>query len=212
MEAITTTVLAIGGIVLVSEFLWRKNYLRGEASRKLVHILSGTFVAFWGFYLDDGQILVLSGLLFAIVLISRQLGLFKSVHNVSRKTWGELFFPIGIAGTAVLADSPWVFMAAMLHVGIADGLAAILGIRYIRKHGYKVFKQQKTVVGTLTFFNASIFITIATMLLTTDLQLNLVIVLLLPLMATAAENLGQYGTDDLLVPLTVAFLLNSVIV
>jgi dolichol kinase len=209
METLLKTILAIGAIVMFSEYLWRKNYLRGEASRKLVHILTGTFVAFWAFYMDDGQILTLSALLFLIVLASRFFGFFHSIHKVSRKTWGELFFPLGIASAALLTDSPWIFMAAMLHVGIADGLAALLGIRYIRKHGYKVFKQQKTIVGTLTFFNASIFITLATMLLASDLQVNLVVVLLVPLMTTAVENLGQYGTDDLLVPLTVTMLLSS---
>ncbi len=209
MDTLLKTVLAIGAIVMFSEYLWRKKYLRGEASRKLVHILTGTFVAFWGFYMDDTQILILSALLFLIVLASRFFGFFHSIHQVSRKTWGERFFPLGIASAALATDSPWIFMAAMLHVGIADGLAALVGIRYIRKHGYKVFKQQKTIVGTLTFFNASIFITLATMLLASDLQVNLVVVLLVPLMTTAVENLGQYGTDDLLVPLTVTMLLNS---
>lgn len=209
MVILLQTVLVIFAIVVLAEVLWRSKQLRSEYSRKFIHIMVGTFAAFWGFFLDDGQILALAAAMFVIVLTSRLFSIFQSIHTVSRKTWGELFFPVGIATTALMTESPWVFMAALLHVSIADGLAALIGSRYVRKHGYKVFKQQKTIVGTLTFFNASVFITLLTVLLAPELQGNLLVILLVPLMATIIENVGHYGADDLLVPIAVAALLGS---
>lgn len=194
-------------IVVTAEILWRSKVLRSEPSRKLVHILVGTFVASWGFFLSDQQIILLAAAMFFVVLASRRLDVFRSIHSVQRKTWGELFFPLGIAACAFFTTSPWIFMAAMLHVSIADGLAAVVGVKYIRRHGYKVFKQQKTVVGTLTFFNVSLFITLGTILFATELQNNALIVVLVPILATAAENFTPYGADDLLVPLVVTSLL-----
>lgn len=208
MIILLKTVLAIFAIVVLAEVLWRAKILESERSRKLVHIGVGTFAASWGFYLDDNQILLLAAAMFLVVLVSRLLGLFGSIHSVKRKTWGELFFPLGIALTALLTDSPWIYLAAILHVSLADGLAALIGTKYIRKHGYKVFKQQKTLVGTLTFFNVSIFITLAVVLLSSELQGNFVVILLIPILATAAENTGLYGTDDVVVPLAVMALLS----
>lgn len=202
-------VAAVFIIVVIAELLWRTKVLQGELSRKLVHILVGIFAATWGFFLDDKQIYLLAGSMFSIVVLSRAFGVFQSIHSVSRKTWGELFFPSGIALVAWLTDSPWVFMAALLHVGIADGLAAVIGSKYIKLHGYKVFKQQKTIVGTLTFFNASLFITLATLVLAPELQGHALVVFLVPLAATLAENLGRYGADDVLVPLVVTLLLSN---
>jgi dolichol kinase len=144
-------------IVVLAEIFWRTKIFGPEQSRKLVHVGVGTFASTWGFILEDKQIVFIAGAMFLVVLASRVLGVFGSIHSVSRKTWGELFFPLGIASAALLADSPWIYMAAVLHVSIADGLAALIGRKYIKKHGYKVFKQQKTVVGTLVFFSVSRF-------------------------------------------------------
>lgn len=209
MSQLLGVVLGIFVIVVSAELLWRAKILRSEFSRKLIHILVGCFAATWGFFLTDNQIYLLAGAMFLVVMLSRLLGIFQSIHSVSRKTWGELFFPLGIAAAALLTDSPWVFLAAVLHVGIADGLAAVFGSRYIKRYGYKVFKHQKTIVGTLVFFNASVVIITLSILFATELQGNFLVVLLVPLIATVIENIAQYGTDDLLVPVTVSLLLSS---
>lgn len=207
MVILFQTILGIFAIVVLAEVLWRAKLLESEHSRKLIHILVGTFTASWMFFLEGRQIVLLAVAMFAVVLVSRIFGLLSSIHSVKRKTWGELFFPLGIALCAVITDSPWVFLAALLHVSLADGLAAIVGSRYIKKHGYKVLKQQKTLVGTLTFFNASLFITLLVVVLAPELQGNVLVVMVVPLVATIAENVGLYGSDDLLVPAIVTVLL-----
>lgn len=209
MILLLQTILAIFAIVMLAEFLWRSKILGSEYSRKLIHIFVGTFAAFWGFYLTDNQIILLSSAMLAVVFLSRFLGLFASIHSVNRKTWGELFFPLGIAVSAVLTDSPWIFLAAVLHVSLADGLAAIVGRMYVKKHGYKVLGQQKTTVGTFTFILASIFIILAVMLLATDIPVSMALILLVPLVASLVENIGMYGSDDLLVPIVVSVLLSN---
>lgn len=209
MILLLQTAAAIFLILVVAEVLWRAKLLEAEHSRKLVHIVVGTFAATWAFYMQDQQIMLLAGAMFLVVVISRLLGIFSSIHSVKRKTWGELFFPIGIALSALLTDSPWIFLAAILHVSLADGLAAVVGRRYVRTHGYKVLGQQKTLVGSLAFFNASLFIVISIVLLVPELQLIPTVLLLVPALATAAENLGLYGSDDLLVPLIVTVLLTA---
>ena len=193
-------------IVVATEFLWRMKLLTSERSRKLVHISVGTFASSWAFFLSQSQIIVLGVLMLAVVIVSRLLKIFSSIHSVKRKTLGEIFFPLGIIICALLTDSPWIYMAALLHVSIADGLAALIGTHYIRKHGYMIFNHQKTVVGTLIFFNASVAITLLTAIAAPELRANPLMVFSIPVLATLAENIGFYGADDLLLPVLVASL------
>jgi len=206
MFKLVTAVVIVFFIVAAAEVLWRTKKLSSEQSRKLVHISVGTYAATWAFYLNDQQILLLSFAMLAVVLVSRVFRIFASIHSVKRKTLGEIFFPLGIMACALLTESPWIYMAALLHVSIADGLAALIGSRHVRKHGYQVLGHQKTVVGTLIFFNASVFITLLAVYAAPELRVNLAMPLLIPLLATAAENIGFYGADDLLLPVLVASL------
>lgn len=201
------TVVAIFSLLILAEGLWWLRVIRNEASRKLVHIGIGVFAGTWSFYLTDNQIYILALAMFIVVATSKFLNIFKSIHSVTRKTWGELFFPIGIAAAAYLTVSPWLMLAAMLHVGLADGFAALIGRRYARTHAYRVFNQEKTIVGTLVFYNISIAVTTFA-LLATGFDGGIIVLLLVPLLATAAENFGIYGSDDLLVPVFVAGLMS----
>lgn len=207
MIALFQIVCIIFVIVVLAEALWRLKLLESEYSRKLVHILVGTFAATWAFFLSEALILLLAGMMFLVVLISRFFGLFSSIHSVKRKTWGELFFPLGIAGTALIADSPWIFLAALLHVGLADGLAALIGKKYIKKHGYKVLGTQKTVVGSLVFLGVSLVILSTTVAIEPDVALSFLSLSIVSLAATLAENIGVYGSDDTLIPVVVSLLL-----
>lgn len=209
MFKLVTAVVIVFFIVAAAEVLWRLKILNSEQSRKLVHISVGTYAATWAFYLNDLHILFLSTAMLAVVLVSRVFHIFASIHSVKRKTLGEIFFPLGIMACALLTESPWIYMAALLHVSIADGLAALIGSRHIRKHGYYILGHQKTVVGTLIFFNASVFITILAVYAAPELRVNLVMPLLIPVLATAAENIGFYGADDLLLPVLVTSLFIS---
>ncbi len=197
--------VGVGLILVVSEYFWRKKKARGEIARKFVHIIAGTFMASWGFYLDVRQIQILSAILFIGVLMSKYLSIFQSVHNIARKTWGEAFFALSIGLCATLAPNPWVYAAAVLHVSLADGLAAVIGTKYCKRSGYTVFGQYKSVVGTVTFYLVSACI--VTWLITQssagiDTQ-AWAIILWLPLLATISENIAVNGLDNIAVPMVV---------
>jgi phytol kinase len=205
-------IAGVAAILLGSEFLWRTSlFKKAETPRKLVHILTGTYIAFWPLFMDFRSIQLLSVFLFVMVYISKRLKVFRSIHSVDRPTYGELLFPIGVLVSATFAQSGWAYMAAVLHLSIADGFAALIGVRYLRRYGYKVFGQGKTVVGTLVFYLCSLAIITATMLLDPaaygdNVQL---VILLLPLTTTIVENFAVYGTDNLFVPIVVIMILDS---
>ncbi len=198
--------VAMLAVLLFAEYLSLKRNLHSELSRKFVHVTVGTFAAFWPFFLTWGQIQLLSVVALAGMIVSLRLNLFKSMHNVTRTTYGEILSVAAVGVLAFLVHDPWVFAAAMLHLSLADGLAAVAGLLWGRGNGYRVLGLAKSVAGTATFFVISVLIIVGYMLFSGN-ELSLPVLALLPAVATAAENLSGRGTDNLIIPMLVALVL-----
>jgi phytol kinase len=193
-------------LVIMGEYLRRVHLFHAEVTRKFIHITTASFIAFWPFFMTWKQIELISLLMFAGILISRYLHLFRAIHGVKRRTWGELFFAMSIGIAAVLSQSDWVFAAAMLIMGVADGFAALVGTLLDKTHRYKVFGHVKSYEGTVTFFVMSIIILFACSAIG-HFPLSARGLLWLALLATLFENIAVAGTDNLFVPLIIVILL-----
>jgi phytol kinase len=195
-------------ILLLAEYLSRYRGVHSELTRKLVHTLVGVFVAFWPFFLSWRQIQMLSVAFLLVVLISIKLNIFGSIHAVKRNVMGEVLFAMIIGILAFISTDEWIFTAAMLHLSLADGLAAIIGLAYGDKNSYKVLGETRSLAGSLTFFFTSsiimLFYTIAG-----NADYSGMTLIGLPVIATIAENFAIKGTDNLIIPLLVAFTLTS---
>lgn len=203
--------LLIFGLLVLCEYLWRTHKLHGEGARKFIHIIVGTFVATWPFYLSWNAIFLISVAFLVVVVVSRHLGFFKSLRAIERKSWGEHLFALGIGITSLITREPWIFAAAILHLSLADGAAGLVGSRYGKSTTYKILGHNKSVVGTLTFYFVSVLIiALATTKAGGFEMAQPAIYILLPIATTLLENVGIYGTDNILVPLVVAGVLNTV--
>jgi phytol kinase len=204
----------IFGLLKFAEFLRKTGRMHGEISRKFVHITVGSFVAFWPFFMETKWILFMCGAFFAVVLASRYFKWFPAIYSISRRTWGDLLFPVGIAASLLLADSVWIFAAAMLHLSLADGFAAVVGERHGKTSRYRVFGSQKSVVGTFVFWAISLMI--ITALLLTDQanfgSVSILTIIWLPALAALLENLAIRGVDNIVVPISTVLLLNTLLI
>lgn len=202
-------VLPIFVLLVLSEFFWRAKLIRGEAARKVLHIIIGSYVAVWPFFLTVQQIELISLALFIGVSIAHKFKIFHAILDIKRHTVGDLLYAIGIAVTAFVAKSPWIFAIAILHMSVADGLAGLIGSKFGKKNRYFVFKQAKSIVGTSVFMVTSI----ALMSLIPIYQnINIgYLIILLPVTAAFVENLTVFGTDNVAVPLLIAVVLNATI-
>lgn len=199
-------------ILIASEFLWRTKFVKhAETSRKFVHILTGVFVSFWPFFMPTWQIQLLCGAMLTVVIVSKKLHIFASIHKVGRQTYGELLFPLGIFLAATFANSDWIFTAAVLHLSLADGVAAVVGVRHLKRFSYNMFGQSKTVIGTFAFYIVSLLITLALVIfdMAEYSDMAQMMVLWLPIATTLLENVAVYGTDNVLLPLFVVAVLNT---
>jgi len=196
------TIALVALILCLSELWWRKRQPNSEFSRKFVHLSVGTFVAFWPFFLSWHEIQLLS-LAFVIgVLLSKWLNIFQAIHSVARPTWGEIYFALVVGLLTFVTHSKGVYAAALLQMSIADGLAAVLGVRYGMKHRYHVFGHTKTILGTATFFVVSLVLLLGYGAWSNNLASLVAVVL--SLVATGVENIAVGGLDNLLIPLLIA--------
>lgn len=199
---VVLSLAGVGVFLMLGEQLRKRRY-HPEITRKFVHITVAIFAATWPFYMSWTHIELISMLLFIGVLVSRRYGYFKSAYSVNRSTWGELFYAMSIGFTALLSQDAWVFTAAMLSLGLADGLAAVVGTLFGGGHQYKVFGTKKTRAGTITFWVVAFFIVWICGVLNGP-HVSWTTVVWLPILAAVAENLGVQGLDNLLIPILVA--------
>ena len=206
MIALFITIVIVFLLVCISELLWRRRNVDTEYTRKFVHISVGSFVAFWPFFLSRQEILLLSVAFVLVVAASSRLQLFKAIHSVQRPTWGEILFAVAVGALAYVAESPWIYAAALLYMSLADGLAAIVGTKFGKKTRYYVFGHAKSAAGTLAFFVVALVILGGYAVVTH--QPASVWYLAIAAAAAALENVAIRGLDNLLVPLLVAVALN----
>jgi phytol kinase len=208
MLATIVVVLVTFCILVFSEWLSRAKEIHAELTRKLVHVAVGSFVAFWPFFLSWRSIQMLSVAFFVVVALSVKFNVFRSIHAVKRNMTGELLFAIVIGLLALISTEKWVFTAAMLHLSIADGLAAVIGVGWGDTNSYKVFGRTKSIAGSAAFLVSSYAILILYVVMS-DSTTSVATVLWLPFVATATENLAVQGTDNIVMPMLIAVVLTS---
>ncbi len=195
-------------ILIGAEYLSRSREIHAELTRKLVHVAVGTFVAFWPFFLTWREIQFLSLAFFIVISVSIRLNIFRSIHAVNRGMTGELLFAVVIGLLALISTNAWVFAVAMLHLSLADGLAAVVGLGWGDSNSYKVFGRTKSIAGSVAFLVSSFGILLFYGLFA-DSSTSFWTLLWLPFVATAAENIAVKGTDNLVMPMLIAVVLTS---
>src|SRR5579884_1302767 len=178
-------------LLLLNEIWWRRRKVHNEFSRKFIHLTVGCFVAAWPFILSWRQIQLLSLAFVIVILISKHFKIFQAIHSVQRPTWGEIFFAVSVGLITLLTHNKWIYAAAALQMGLADGLAAIVGSRYGWQR-YKIFSSTKSIVGSLTFFITSVIILLAYNHFSHN-HLSLTFIALASLSAALLENISIVG-------------------
>jgi phytol kinase len=195
-------------LMVLAEILFRRRMLRGEYSRKFLHILSGVFAAFLPFWIGYGWVTLLAALALVSGLVNKKFKIFKSGSDIKRRTYGDLLFGISILVLSLVKPNKWIYAGAILQVALADGFAAIIGTKY-GKRRYKIFGNTKSLVGTLTFSVVSLATTIMVVHFGGgDVNASkLAAIAAVSLVLAGVENIGVYGTDNLMLPLGFLILL-----
>lgn len=202
------TILVIFLLLVINEWWWRDR-THGETSRKFVHVTVGTFIAFWPLFLSWRQIVFLSVAFVLTVLVSQRLNIFRAIHSVQRPTYGEVFFGAAVGLVTLVTNNPAIYMAALLHMSLADGLAAIVGVKYGASNAYHVLTERRSIIGTMTFLVVSgAILTGFALYQDTGFHIGFV---LLAAGTALLENVAIRGLDNVFIPLFVAGMLGWIV-
>ena len=180
-------------IFVASEVMHRRLRVKAEITRKLAHILSAIILVFLPFFMSMVDISIIALMFIIVLLISAKLKIFKSIHNVKRKTYGEILFPFGVLVVLIFSNSTLIFQLAMLILGFSDTAAELIGKQFGKK---KFLSNNSTVAGSLAFFSVTIII----LSFFNNIGLNFADKIIIGIALTTVEALSNYGFDNLLIP------------
>jgi dolichol kinase len=208
-EVIPTLMLAGCFLALfgVAELLYHFGKVRAEWTRKIVHFGTGLLTLLFPVVLvSHWQVLFLCASFLVILLASLKFGWLPSINAIDRFSYGSILFPVivyllflvfQIAGKGLI-----VFYLPILVLAICDPLAAVVGKRFPFGK-YRIMGGGKSAAGSLAFFVSALLVTVSTVFAFNDVRSGMLLIALVPCVATVAEALGVKGMDNFTIPASV---------
>jgi dolichol kinase len=191
------TAIAQGGLLVAIEVGFRRG-LGPETTRRIAHAVGAASVAILPVFLQLAELIVLATLFTAVLAVTRQRGMLRSVHAIDRASVGALVFPAGLL-LAVLVGwhHPGAIAYAALVLGLADPAAALAGT-HTTGVGWAVLGGQKTIGGSIAFASVTLAVGLLVGVATGGPHL-LAAVAAAAVLTTIEGSIG-YGLDNLPVP------------
>ncbi len=187
--------------------------ISSESMRKFVHIgvsnwwfLELAFFTSFSYALVGPIVFIIVNSLFTFLGWGKALGM-----DDRKRNYGLIYFPITLVILVILQYQGLVSSLActigVLVMGYGDGLAALIGHKWGKKH-LPIRMAKKSFVGSLTMAIVSFLITFIALIAYAPLSfgMTLFVSVLVSLIATLVEALTPLGLDNLSVPLVAALL------
>jgi phytol kinase len=212
---ITAVLVALGALLAGVRLAQRSGLVGAEGARKLVHMGMGVvcltfprvFQAVWPVWVLAGGAVAALGALRAVPLLRREIG--GVLHDVNRISWGEVYFPIGVALVFMLARGDALrFVVPVALLTFADAAGALVGKRWGRWK-YATLEGGKSLEGSLAVGVVG-FVCVAGPLLATgwEWRAAMLIGAVIGVFALLLEAISWRGLDNFFLPLAVYAQLN----
>ncbi len=193
------------GILAFTSILVKAGLVKGEGSRKLIHIgVANWWIIAMIFFDNPIYASIVPGVFVIVNYISYKKQLIKAMErDGSKRDMGTVYYAISLFILTLITFGsdfhPFIGAIGILVMGYGDGFAAIIGESY-GKHSIGFKGSKKTLEGSLAMFIFS-FIVISYLLFIYSDGATLLISFLLAVYATLAELFTPQGFDNLTVPL-----------
>ncbi|MFL2983424.1 MAG: DUF92 domain-containing protein [Candidatus Neomarinimicrobiota bacterium] len=204
----TFTILLVLIFIFVwaSEIILKFNWLSPESNRRLMHISIGLLITTSPlFFLNNIQPACLALIFIIVNIFALQYDIFKGIHSQNRQTYGTIYFPIAYFILSIgFWEYPELIMISLLILTLSDPFASISGEYASKNNIFIIWKDQKSIQGTLTFF----FITFTLIYISAKYFYNYSTIYLLLLSgftaigSTISEITSSKGSDNLSIPIT----------
>ena len=180
----------------------------GEIVRKIIHIGIGPLIPIAQFLkIDRNSALIFTGIVSFLVLINYTYKLFPTIEDVKRKSYGTIFYCLSLFILIWLfwVDDPYALMTGFFVMTFGDGLAGLVGKSFNSK-SWIIFKQKKSLLGTMTMFLTSLIVVcLVGYAQQNSFNLNYFAIAFL---ATFLEQFSFLGIDNFIVPISSALFFN----
>lgn len=125
-----------------------------ELRRKLIHVVAGlATIALTNYYSLDQIAFMALGML-GVMLVARYRNELPSLRGISRRSYGDVFYALGVGIAALFAPDIPTFIGLMLVVTISDTLASLVGQRWAVRSAGRYTK--KSGIGSAAFFFSAV--------------------------------------------------------
>jgi phytol kinase len=202
-----------------AEWLYHRKNVPSEWTRKIVHFGTGILTLLFPVFLESHwQVLALCGSFLLLLIASLRFRFLPSINDIDRTSHGSILYPVVVYACFLLYVASQqgliVFYLPILILAICDPVAALVGKRYPRGV-YRVLGSKKTLSGSLAFFAVCILVTTLAFysfdITSTAYPSHPGHMILIPMVAAAAEAVGVKGTDNLTIPASVAATLHLIL-
>jgi len=130
-------------------------------------------------------------------------GIAAVLHGISRRSAGELYFPLSVVVLFLLShDEPLMYAIPVLVLTLADAVAALVGLRYGLSR-YQTEEGHKSIEGSVAFFLVAFLAVHVPLLLLSNMGRleTLLLASVIGLLVMMLEAMAWRGLDNLFVPL-----------
>ncbi len=211
MIKFTVILLYLFSIFLISIVFKRYNEESREIVRKIIHIGIGPLIPIAQFLkINQNSALIFTAIVSLMVLINYNYKLFPTIEDVERKSYGTLFYCLSLFILIYLFwdKDPYALISGFFVMTFGDGLAGLIGKSFNSK-SWILFKQKKSLYGTITMFLTSlIVVSLIGYSQQNSLNLNYFTI---AFTATLLEQFSVLGIDNFIVPISSALFFNFLI-
>jgi phytol kinase len=195
-------------IFLISIVFKKFNDDSREIVRKIIHIGIGPLIPIAQFLkINQNSALIFTGIVSFFVLINYTYKLFPTIEDVERKSYGTIFYCLSLFILILLFwdKDPYALITGFFIMTFGDGLAGLIG-KSLNSKSWIIFRQKKSMFGTLTMFLASLIVVFSIgYSQQNSFNANYFAIAFL---ATVLEQFSVIGIDNFIVPISSALYFN----
>jgi len=207
----TIVLLYLFSIFLISIVFKKFNEDSKEIVRKIIHIGIGPLIPIAQFLkIDQNSALIFTGIVSLLVFVNYTYKIIPTIEDIERKSYGTIFYCLSLFILIYLYwdKNPYALMTGFFIMTFGDGLAGLIGKSFNSK-SWIIFKQKKSLFGTLTMFLASLIV-VCSIGYSQQNSLNLNY-FTIAFIATLLEQFSVLGIDNFIVPISSALFFNFLI-
>ena len=202
--------LLITLLIFVSEYSYRRKFLKPVISRKIIHLLVGVAVSLSPFiFISNIQPLILAIIFLIINFFSYKNNKLKSLHDLNRVTLGTIFFPLAFIFIAILFwENKNIIACSFIILAFSDPLSSFIGENLKNTRTYSIGEDLKSYEGsTIMFLSTFIILSLFSNSIFNhfNYQDSILAILLCSISITIAEAMSTKGSDNLTIPIIAFF-------